>query len=84
MRCRVYPTTSGDTCLSVRDAFGTNGIPIPFAVLDALNPGECKRRSSSTSTSMKHGYYVPVGDWPLLHVSVFLSSPACTYTPTLL
>eukprot|EP00208_Stichococcus_sp_RCC1054_P006162 CAMPEP_0206137638 /NCGR_PEP_ID=MMETSP1473-20131121/2729_1 /ASSEMBLY_ACC=CAM_ASM_001109 /TAXON_ID=1461547 /ORGANISM="Stichococcus sp, Strain RCC1054" /LENGTH=705 /DNA_ID=CAMNT_0053530825 /DNA_START=617 /DNA_END=2734 /DNA_ORIENTATION=- len=36
---RVYPTTSGDTCLSVRDAFGTNGIPIPFAVLDALNPG---------------------------------------------
>lgn len=36
---RVYETDAGDSCLTVRNNFGTNGSPIKFAVLSALNPG---------------------------------------------
>lgn len=36
---RVYQTGAGDSCLTVRSNFGTNGAPIKYAVLSALNPG---------------------------------------------
>ena len=46
---RVFTTTGSDTCLSIRTAFGSNGIPIPFSLFGALNNGTSVKVSRSGS-----------------------------------